>query len=208
MNKANKLLAVGIAGSPRRKGNSTSLLKAYLEGTASVGFETQIVYLYDFVYRGCLACDCCVKGKNCPVKDDLSQVFPLLQKAHIWAMASPIYYDGVSGQLKAFFDRLRFTTHAPHKLKGSRRGIVIVTYEDKERKDYLETATSLANYFAWNNRGDFGKVRVVAEPNLDSSDAWKQRPELKKKLQEIGMEQAKELKAILNSGSFDLGQDI
>jgi multimeric flavodoxin WrbA len=131
------------------------------------------------------------------VKDDLNSVFPLLQKANIWALASPIYYDGVSGQLKTFFDRLRFTTFNPHKLKGPHRGIVIVTYEDDKREEYLKTASSLASYFSWNDRGDFGKVRVVAEPNLGPRDAWKKRPELLTKLRKLGIKQARELKSLL-----------
>jgi hypothetical protein len=192
----NSYLAIGIAGSPRHRGNSTSLLKAYLVGTSQVGFETKIVYLDDLNYGGCKGCDQCVKGKNCPVIDDLCSVFPLLRSADIWAMASPIYYDGVSGQLKTFFDRLRFTTHDPFKLDGPRRGIVIVTYEDNPRKFYFEIATHLADYFNWKNRGDFGKVKVIAESNLGPIDAWKKRPDLQMKLKEIGIKHAAELKKL------------
>lgn len=192
----NSYLAIGIAGSPRRQGNSTSLLKAYLNGASQVGFEIKIVYLDDLNYGGCKGCDRCVKGRDCAVKDDLNLVFPLLRRADIWAMASPIYYDGVSGQLKTFFDRLRFTTHDPFKLEGPRRGIVIVTYEDNPREFYGEIATHFADYFNWKNRGDFGKVRVIAESNLGPVDAWKKRPNLQTKLKEIGIEQATELKKL------------
>jgi multimeric flavodoxin WrbA len=197
MSKPNNLLAVGIAGSPRKRGNSSSLLRAYLEGVSSQGFKTEFNYLNGMLFRGCQACDRCVQGKLCSVKDDLNRIFPVLQKAHIWALASPIYYDGVSGQLKMFFDRLRFTTYDPYKLKGPRRGILMVTYEDDKKKEYFETASQLANYFTWNDRGDFGKVRVVAESNLGPRNAWKTRPDLLQKLKKIGEEQAKELKELL-----------
>jgi multimeric flavodoxin WrbA len=194
MDEEKKFLAVGIAGSPRRMGNSTALLRAYLEGAASEGFATRIIFLNQLLYRGCQACDKCVMGEECGVQDDLNQTFPLLEKANIWALSSPIYYDMVSGQMKSFFDRMRFSTYDPHKLKGPRRGIVIVTYEDDRSEFYLELATRMAGYFSWNNRGDFGNVRVVAEPNLGSRDAWKERPDLLKKMNEIGIEQANELK--------------
>ena len=188
-----RMLAVGIEGSPRRTGNSTALLKAYLEGAGSVGFETQSIYLNGLTYRGCHGCDQCVKGKPCKVKDDLNEVFPILQRANIWAMASPIYYDGVSGQLKMFYDRLRFTTYEPNKLTGAHRGIVIVTYEDDNSEDYFKTASALAKYFNWNERGKFGDVRVVAESNLGPRDAWKSRPDLIEKVRNIGIQQATEL---------------
>ena len=194
MKETTPLLAAGIAGSPRKRGNSSALLRAYLEGVSSEGFKTEFIYLNGMLFRGCQGCDRCVIGKSCSVKDDLNSIFPILQKAQIWAMASPIYYDGVSGQLKMFFDRLRFTTHDPNKLKGPRRGILIVTYEDDKRVEYFETASQLANYFGWNDRGDFGKVRVVAESNLGPRDAWKIRPDLLDKLKQFGKEQARELK--------------
>ncbi len=196
MSTKNSYFAIGVAGSPRRRGNSTSLLRAYLEGASQVGFETKIIYLNNLNYKGCQGCDRCVKGNACGIQDDLSSVFLLLRKADIWAMASPIYYDGVSGQLKTFFDRLRFTTHDPFKLKGPRRGIVIVTYEDDPREFYTEVAAHLAEYFNWKNRGNFEKVRVVAASNLGPVDAWKKRPDLQMRLRRIGRDQANELKKL------------
>jgi multimeric flavodoxin WrbA len=197
MKETSEWQAVGIAGSPRKRGNSSALLRAYLKGVSSEGYKTEFIYLNGMLFRGCQACDRCVEGKSCSVKDDLNSIFPVLQKAQIWALASPIYYDGVSGQLKMFFDRLRFTTYDPNKLKGPRRGILIVTYEDDRKKEYFETASQLANYFDWNNRGNFGKVRIVTESNLGPKDAWKSRPDLLDKLKKLGKEQAKELKRLL-----------
>jgi multimeric flavodoxin WrbA len=192
-NTGKKPLAVGIAGSPRPAGNSTALLKAYLEGASDTGFETELVHLNRLLYRGCQGCDRCVKGLECGVHDELNDVFPLMKRARVWALASPVYYDGMSGQLKTFFDRLHFTTHDPHKLTGPRRGIVIVTYEDNRRDYYREMASHLAEYFNWNKRGDFGRVEVVAEPNLGPAGAWKNRPGLLENLKNIGQRQAEEL---------------
>jgi multimeric flavodoxin WrbA len=197
MKSGAQLLAMGIAGSPRKRGNSTTLLRAFLEGTKEAGFRTRVIHLNDLTYRGCQACDRCVRGLDCKLNDDLNSVFPYMLEAKIWAMASPIYYDNFSGQLKTFFDRLRFTTHDPYKLEGPRRGIVIVSYEDDKRDEYRETARTLAKYFNWNNRGDFGRVKVVAESNLGPRDAWKNRPELLEKLKKTGFDQAQELKSLL-----------
>jgi multimeric flavodoxin WrbA len=140
-----------------------------------------------------------VKGQSCLVEDDLNDIFPHLERAAIWAMASPIYYDGVSGQLKAFYDRLRFTTYDPHKLEGPRRAIVIVTYEDDENDDYLKTAGALAKYLKWNDRGDFGDVKVVAESKLGPKNAWKSRPEVLDRLTQFGIDQAREIVELLGA---------
>jgi multimeric flavodoxin WrbA len=137
-----------------------------------------------------------VQGYSCLVEDDLNEIFPLLDRASIWAMASPIYYDGVSGQLKTFYDRLRFTTFEPRKLEGPRRGIVIVTYEDDENEDYRKAAGALAKYLKWRDRGDFGDVKIVAESNLGPKNAWKSRPEALDRLSQYGVEQAREILAL------------
>jgi hypothetical protein len=92
-----------------------------------------------------------------------------------------------------FYDRLRYTTFEPNKLKGPRRAIVIVTYEDNENDDYRKAAGALAKYLKWRDRGDFGNVKVVAESNLGPKDAWKSRPDLLHKLEDLGIEQATEL---------------
>ncbi|MFC2163846.1 flavodoxin family protein [Acidobacteriota bacterium] len=188
-----KPLAVGVASSGRRRGNSTTLLRSYLEGAKEAGFRTKIIYLNNLLFRGCQACDRCVNGKACNLKDDLDDLFPIMKEAKIWAMASPIYYDGISGQLKAFFDRLRFTTFDPHKLEGPRKGIIIVSYADKPTKAYRDIVSHLAKYFNWNSRGDFGKVEVVAEGNLDAWDDWKKKPDLLVKMKKIGLKQATQL---------------
>ncbi len=192
-----KPLAVGVASSGRRRGNSTTLLKSYLEGAKEAGFRTKIIHLNNLLFRGCQACDRCVSGKTCDLQDDLNNLFPVMKEAKIWAMASPIYYDGLSGQLKAFFDRLRFTTFDPHKLEGPRKGIIIVSYADKSTKAYTDIVSRLAKYFNWNKRGDFGEVEVVAEGNLDSWDDWKKRPDLLAKMKKIGLKQASELQKLL-----------
>ncbi|MBN1224896.1 MAG: flavodoxin family protein [Candidatus Aminicenantes bacterium] len=197
MGKNTMPLAVGVASSGRRRGNSTTLLKAYLEGVRTAGFKTKIVHLNNLHYLGCQGCDRCVNGKECKLQDDLNDIFPIMKEARIWALASPIYYDGVSGQLKTFFDRLRFTTYDPNKLQGPRKGIIIVTYEDKPNKVYTDTARHLAKYFDWNNRGNFSKVEVVAEGNLGPSDAWKKRPDLLERINKLGLKQAKELRVRL-----------
>jgi len=137
-----------------------------------------------------------MNGRSCLVDDDLNEIFPLIERAAIWALASPIYYDGVSGQLKTFYDRMRFTTFDPHKLEGPRRGIVIVTYEDDENEDYSKAAGALAKYLNWRNRGDFGEVKVVAEPNLGPKDALKSRPEILERLKQGGIDQAREILAL------------
>ena len=180
--------AIGIAGSPRRAGNSTTLLKAALDGAASAGAETDIVYLNDLVFKGCQGCQPCTPDGQCRVRDALTPVFAALKLADVWMLASPIYFDGVSGQMKTFFDRCHWLTNEAGerkaRLTGRRRAAIIVTYEASPSEGYRKVAQILADYLGW--MGEFGTVEVMSEANLGPSDAAKEKPDLLTKATRMG----------------------
>jgi len=181
---------IGVAGSPRKNGNSATLMRAVLKGAARAGAETKEVYLDGLALRGCQGCDVCSPRGNCILNDELTPVLEELRRADGWVLASPIYYDSVSGQMKTFFDRCRTFTRDPDthelrpQLEGRRRGVVVVSYEDKPREDYRHEAQKLANYLAW--MGDFGKVEIICEGNLGPRDAAARRPDLLARAEQLG----------------------
>lgn len=183
-------MVIGIAGSARKTGNSATLMRAILKGAALVGADTREVYLNGLVFKGCQGCEKCTSGETCILNDDLTSVLNELSRAEGWVLASPIYYDGVTGQMKTFFDRCRTFTMDPKtqelkpQLEGNRRGVVIVTYEDKPREDYYHEAEKLANYLGW--MGDFGKVEIISEGKLGPRDAARKRPDLLARAERIG----------------------
>lgn len=182
---------IGIAGSPRRKGNSTTLLTYAMEGAREAGADAEMVHLNGLTFRGCQACDRCVPVGECALKDDLTPYYPRLRAADAWILASPVYFDGVSGQLKLFFDRCRCLTMEKGKLPGKHRAAIILTYEDRPRDDYRDVAQRLANYFSW--FGDFGDIELVVEGRLGPADAASQRPDLLGRARSLGRRLVREL---------------
>lgn len=182
------LKAVAIAGSPRKSGNSTTLLKAVLAGAAGAGADTEIIHLNDLVLRGCQACRLCAPHGECILSDELTPVFAALSAAHIWILGSPIYYDGVTGQMKTFFDRCRWLTMDGDELKprlsGRHAAAIIVTYEDKPRDDYHHEAEKLAFYLSW--MGNFGEVEIISEGRLGPADAAAGRSHLLERAEALG----------------------
>ena len=179
---------IGIAGSPRKNGNSTTLMKAALAAAEAAGAETSIVYLNELTFRGCQGCDPCTPDLTCRVTDELTAVLKAVGEADGWVLAAPIYYDGVSGQMKLFFDRLRHLTNDAGDLHpmlpGRRAAAVMVTYEDKPRQDYFNVARVLANYLAW--MGDFGEVEILSAGRLGPADAAAARADLLQEAGDIG----------------------
>ena len=81
------------------------MLDAFLEGAEAAGGEINKLYVRDLEIRGCLGCGHCDKAGVCIQKDDMQIVYPLLEQAQRIVVASPIYFYGITGQLKLLVDR-------------------------------------------------------------------------------------------------------
>lgn len=111
-----------LNGSPRKLGNTKRMIIAFREGAESVGHRVDIVDVCHLNIAGCLACEYChTKGNgSCVQKDDMQEVYQLLSKAEMLVIASPIYYHGISGQLKCTIDRFysaAYPVKPPHLKK-------------------------------------------------------------------------------------------
>ena len=82
---------VTLLGSPRSKGNSTTIAKRFSETAAKLGAESRIFELNKLNYRGCQACYACKKTlDHCVLNVDLSDVLVAVQEADIVLMATPV----------------------------------------------------------------------------------------------------------------------
>lgn len=104
---------IAINGSPRKNKNTATLLKKALEGAQSCGAETELVHLYDLSYKGCTSCFACKlkDGKSygkCAHRDELTPILRQIEEADAIIMGSPVYLCDVSGQMRAFLERLIF----------------------------------------------------------------------------------------------------
>jgi len=100
-------------GSPRREWNTATLLEKALEGAASMGAETELVYLYDLDFKGCRSCfECKLKGGKsygkCAVRDDLRPILNKVEHADAIILGSPIYLGTATGEMRSFMERLIF----------------------------------------------------------------------------------------------------
>jgi multimeric flavodoxin WrbA len=100
---------IGISGSPKTK-NSTTLfaLKKALKECEAAGLDTEIIDLSSVNILGCKDCNGCKKKLSCPQEDDfMSKVVPVLKDENVKGIifATPVYFGGVTSQLKALMDR-------------------------------------------------------------------------------------------------------
>lgn len=110
-----------LNGSPRPKGNTAQMIAAFKEGAEAAGHAVDVVNVCSKNIHGCLACEYChTKGEGqCVQKDDMQEVYDLLKEAELLVIASPIYYHGMSGQIKCTIDRFYSAAYPdkPAKLK-------------------------------------------------------------------------------------------
>ena len=102
-------------GSPRRNGNTATLLKEVLKGAAAAGADTEYVDLYSLNYKGCISCFYCKRKDKehgtCIVKDDLSPLLIKAKEADALLFGSPIYFMSLTSGMHAFLERLFFSNY-------------------------------------------------------------------------------------------------
>lgn len=97
-----------INGSPHRMhGLTATLALPFIEGIKEAGAEVEIINIADYKIgycKGCIACWLKTPGE-CVQKDDMEQILPKLKDVDIEVLMTPVYCDGMTGQMKSFIDR-------------------------------------------------------------------------------------------------------
>ena len=110
-----------LNGSPRPNGCTAKMTAAFKEEAEKAGHSVTEFRVCSMDIHGCLACEYC-HGKGagkCVQNDDMQKVYAELTDTEMLVLASPIYYHGISGQLKCAIDRFYSALYpkAPECLK-------------------------------------------------------------------------------------------
>jgi len=98
---------VAIFGSPRRKGNTATLLKKTIEGARDSGAEVEEVVLRDLKISPCLEIYGCMQAGECAIKDDFQIVRDKILASQGLILASPVFFYAVSSHTKILMDRFQ-----------------------------------------------------------------------------------------------------
>jgi len=145
---------IGIVASPRHGGNTGLLVQKVLEGASSRGLPTQLHYLSDLGVAPCDACDACMSTGQCVVDDGMQVLHALFPETRALVLGTPIYFDHVSAQLKAFLDRLYLYTgpNPAYRFPRGVRAVLVATWENSNPARYDDVIAwlqeRLSHYFA------------------------------------------------------------
>ncbi len=139
---------LGISGSPRRNGNSELLIREFMRGAESGGHKTELIVISELRISPCTSCGSCQETGKCIIIDDMQLMHEKLLQADCVVFASPIYFCGVSAQLKSFIDRCQTLWSRKYILKqaligsdrGKRLGYFISTAGAKDYNEVFEGA--------------------------------------------------------------------
>ena len=101
-----------LSGSPRKNGNTERLVAAFVRG-AEARNTVEVVSVTDVTVHPCTGCNTCYsrEGNRCVQHDDMEAICRKLEQTDVLVLASPVYFYGLSAQLKAVVDRL----HTPRR---------------------------------------------------------------------------------------------
>lgn len=109
---------VVLKGSPHKKGSSAMLAGGFIKGAREAGHKVEELDVAHMNIHPCLGCDHCGMNGECVYKDDNRMVRDALLTADMTVFVTPIYYFGMSAQLKTVIDRFYSYT-----MKLSGRGL-------------------------------------------------------------------------------------
>lgn len=120
---------VAVVGSPRPHGNTVALVETVLGELERRGCRCARVLLGKRHIAACLGHDDCGERAACPQADDTADVLDEVYAADLLILATPVYYENVSGQMKTFMDRNVFRYAHDEWLRAKAVGLMAVTAE-------------------------------------------------------------------------------
>lgn len=94
-----------ISSSLRALSNSDLLADAFAEGARQAGNAVEKLSLRGKRLDFCTGCLACQKTQRCVIADDAPNIVQKMKAADVLALATPVYYYALSGQLKTLLDR-------------------------------------------------------------------------------------------------------
>lgn len=142
-----------ITGSHRSGSNSGLLADYFQKGVEETGHR---VFRFDAAHKkihGCIGCDRCGMDGPCIFDDDFTPLREPLVTADLVLFASPIYYFGISSQIKAVIDRFY---SIDRRIMGGKQACLIGTFGQLNRNiasGVVETYKNMITYLHWEDRG-------------------------------------------------------
>ena len=159
-----------LQASPRANGNTAWMAEEFKKAAEAAGHEVTLVAVAKKKkIAGCLACEYChTKGNGaCIQKDDMQELYPLMNEAEVLVLAAPIYYFTLCAQIQAPIQRV-YCVNKPAKVK--KMALLVSSYSPGVYDGATAEFRDICNYWQVENMGF-----VSAKIDEQKTDETKQK---------------------------------
>ncbi|EHQ89255.1 flavodoxin family protein [Desulfosporosinus youngiae] len=161
-----------LTGSPHSRGTTALLADEVCVGAKDTGHEVIRIETAKLNVHPCLGCyHCRDNDGRCVYDDDMTQIYPHILTADAVVLVTPLYYFGMTAQLKRVIDR--FFAINPLLRKTPKRLYLIAACGDKD--DWAMDALvihyqTLCRYLNWQEGGKVLAIGAYTREDLKDSD--------------------------------------
>lgn len=173
-----------ITGSPRKNGNTFSMVDSFIKTAEAKGHEVVRFDAAMMNIGGCHSCMTCFKtGKACSFDDDFNINAPHILDADAIVYAMPVYWYSIPAQIKGVIDRVFSFCVAGKPITGKEMGLICSCEEyDATVMDGVKIPMErTAALLKWDIVGEVLVPGVFYEGDIDKTDGCKQASELAEK---------------------------
>ena len=148
--KSNFMKIVAFNGSPRRNGNTVTLINEMFKIFNAEGIESELIQLGNKPVHGCTACGICKEKQDgkCHIKNEhLNFCIEKMTEADGIIIGSPVYFADVTPEVKALIDVAGYVTRAGGHLLKRKIGAGVIAVR---RGGALHAFETLNNFFLIN----------------------------------------------------------
>lgn len=119
-------------GSPRKDGNTATLLDTIARGARDMGAEVKYYTLFKMKFMACQSCFACRVKDDCIINDEVHEALQKVKEADAVVIGSPIYMMQMTGPVKNLYDRLFPLTDSNYQPRFGKKKIVTVYSQGME----------------------------------------------------------------------------
>ena len=141
-----------LQASPRANGNTAWMAEEYKKAAEAAGHEVTLVNVSKKKIAGCLACEYCHNKGNgaCVQKDDMQELYPLMEDVEALVLAAPIYYFTLCAQIQAPIQRM-YCVNKPAKVK--KMALLVSSYSPNVYDGATAGFRGICNYWSAEDSG-------------------------------------------------------
>jgi multimeric flavodoxin WrbA len=143
-----------IESSPHKKGSSNLLAEYFIQGVEEAGHQVSIFDAARADLHPCLGCGACGMSGPCCQKDGMTGLQEQILQSDIVVFVTPLYYFGISAQLKTVIDRF-YSFNGKLSAKDLKTALIVTAWDNNDwtMKDIKSHYETLCNYLNFKNQG-------------------------------------------------------